>query len=256
MRLAIMQPYLFPYVGYFQLASAVDRFVFLDDVQYIQRGWINRNRFPMNGEPQYFTVPVRHGGQHARIKDVMVAAEQHRMMRQTVKTVGQRYQRSPEFSRVFPIFEAVMRRREVSIAEMAMESVRSVFQYLECGPAWVVSSSRDYANRHLSGQDRVIDICRQEGASLYVNPPNGRYLYSSSVFRGQGVELRFLNPVMEPYDNGPGTFLPAMSIIDLLMHLPKDEVRRQIQTVFLDDQDQVAGLDGNTRTVESLAACP
>ena len=68
--------------------------------------------------------------------------------------------------------------------------------------------------------------------------------------------MRFLNPVMEPYDNGPGTFLPAMSIIDLLMHLPKDEVRRQIQTVFLDDQDQVAAMDGNTRSVESLAACP
>ena len=62
MRLAIMQPYLFPYVGYFQLAAAVDRFVFLDDVQYIQRGWINRNRFPMDGEPRYFTVPVRDGG--------------------------------------------------------------------------------------------------------------------------------------------------------------------------------------------------
>ncbi len=165
MRLAIMQPYLFPYVGYFQLASAVDRFVFFDDVQYIQRGWINRNRFPIDGEPHYFTVPVKHGGHHSMIKDVMVATEQHRMLRQLVKTVGQRYQRAPQYSRVFPIFEAVIGRRDVSIAQMAAESVRAVFRYLGAGPAWVVSSSRNYGNGNLSGQERLIDICRQEGAA-------------------------------------------------------------------------------------------
>lgn len=241
MRLAIMQPYLFPYVGYFQLAAAVDRFVFLDDVQYIQRGWINRNRFPMDGEPRYFTVPVRHGGQHAMIKDVMVATEQHRMIRQTIKTVGQRYQRAPQFSRVFPIFEAVMRRREISIADMAIESVRSVYQYLDCGPAWVVSSARNYRNRQLSGQDRVIDICRQEGAILYVNPPNGRYLYSAQVFRENGVALRFLNPVIEPYPQGSEAFLAAMSILDLLMHLPREEVRRHVANVSLDDPSDAPG---------------
>src|SRR5688572_18113469 len=70
MKLAIMQPYFFPYLGYFQLIYASDKFVFYDDVNYIKSGWINRNRLLLNGEAKYFTVPLSGASSYSKISRV------------------------------------------------------------------------------------------------------------------------------------------------------------------------------------------
>ncbi len=75
MKIAIMQPYIFPYIGYFQLIHAADVFVFYDDVNYINRGWINRNRILLNGKDQLFTIPCKEASQNKLIKDIEVLAD-------------------------------------------------------------------------------------------------------------------------------------------------------------------------------------
>ena len=72
MKLAIMQPYLFPYLGYFQLIAAVDKFVFYDDVNFIKNGWINRNRLLISGKVNYITIPLSGASSFLKINQVLV----------------------------------------------------------------------------------------------------------------------------------------------------------------------------------------
>lgn len=68
-----MQPYLFPYLGYFQLIQAVDKFILLDDVNFIKRGWVNRNRILVNGKDHLFSLPLQRASQFKKINDLKLA---------------------------------------------------------------------------------------------------------------------------------------------------------------------------------------
>lgn len=228
MKIAVMQPYLFPYVGYYQLVAAVDRFVFFDDVNFIVRGWINRNRILVGGEPRYFTVPLRGVSQNALINSVAVMADDPKWSRQILDTLRQTYAKAPFRAAVMPIVEEVLLGTGPSISVMAESSVRRVCEYVGISPSWATSSMRDYGNRHLKAQERVIDICRREGASAYINPANGRALYSVSDFARAGLDLGFLRPTLSSYPQRATEFVPGLSILDLLMNVPPEEARRHL----------------------------
>ncbi len=220
-----MQPYFFPYLGYFQLMHAVDRFVVADDVSFIKQGWINRNRLLINGEAAYITVPLKRHPAAALIRDVEIADGPTRRWRGTMlKTIANFYRRAPSFDRVYPLVERVVAAPFTSIADMARASLREVCDYLAIRPA-LVESSAVYGNAHLKGQDRVIDTCRTERASEYVNAIGGQALYSREAFAASGIRLRFLCSEMTPYPQAGGEFVPSLSIIDVLMSNPPDAAR-------------------------------
>jgi hypothetical protein len=217
-KLAIMQPYLFPYLGYFQLVHAVDTFVVYDDVAFIKQGWINRNRLLINGQPAYFTVPVKHASSFTLIRDAVVDDDPQnaRWVEKTLKTVDIAYRRAPEFQRVFPMVEAVLTAPTRRIAELALASVKAVMHALDLRREWI-DSSTCFENAHLKGEDRVLAICRQQGASEYVNALGGKELYSRERFAAEGIRLRFLQPRSVTYRQFHAPFVPWLSIIDVLM---------------------------------------
>src|SRR6266849_8539370 len=178
-----MQPYLFPYIGYFQLLHAVDRFVMYDDVTFIKQGWINRNRMLVNGRPSYFSVPVKHASSFRLIRDTLVDddPQNERWVEKILKTFGNAYRRAPEFARVFPIVEAVFRRPTNRVAELAVMSLKSVADFLDIRTELVETSTR-YDNSQLKATSRVLAICKAEGATEYVNVAGGRELYSRDRF--------------------------------------------------------------------------
>jgi hypothetical protein len=233
MKLGIMQPYLFPYIGYFQLMHAVDRFVVYDDVAFIKQGWINRNRILINGCPSYFSVPVRHASSFRAIRDTLIDddPEHARCVERLLKTVGNAYRRAPEFARVFPIVEAVLTRATDRVADMAVASLRAVADLLEIRTDWVDSSAR-YGNGHLKGEERVLAICRAERATDYVNASGGRELYTRARFEAAGLRLHYLQSRAIEYRQFKNPFVPSLSIIDVLMFNTRDTVRR-----FLDLYD-------------------
>ena len=212
-----MQPYLFPHIGYFQLMHAVDRFVVADDVQFIKQGWINRNRLLINGNATYFSVPLKRHAAAALIKDVEINDAPGRRWRTTLlKTIANFYRRAPSFDAVYPIVERVIGGPFTTIADMARASLREVRDYLGI-PASIVDSSARYANAHLKGQDRVIDTCRAEGATDYVNAIGGRALYSREVFLAHGIRLHFICSDAIEYSQFKPPFVPSLSVIDVLM---------------------------------------
>ena len=216
--LGIMQPYLFPYLGYFQLLHAVDQFVVYDDVAFIKQGWINRNRILINGRPSYVTVPVKHASSFALIQETVVDGDGQnaRWVEKTLKTIDQAYRRAPEFGRVFPVIEAVFKSPTRRVAELATASLTAVMPLLGLRTRWVDSSAR-YGNAHLKGGDRVLAICRAEGATDYVNVAGGRELYRAERFAAEGIRLHFIRSRPVEYCQFHAPFVPGLSIIDVLM---------------------------------------
>ena len=222
MMIAVMQPYLFPHLPYYQLMYAVDKFVVADDMAYIKQGWINRNRLLINGVAAYFTVPVRRHSADALIRDVMID-DAGRWRLTMVRTISNFYRRAPHFDDVFPMVERVLCGSFTGISEMARASLIEVFRYLAL-PIDLVPSSAVYQNAHLKGQARVIDICRTEAASEYINSLGGWELYSPAAFESHGIRLRFLKPDEIQYPQFDGPFLPSLSVIDALMFNSRSQV--------------------------------
>ncbi len=226
-KLAIMQPYLFPYIGYFQLINAVDKFVVYDDVAFIKQGWINRNNILVNNYPFLFTVPVKNISSYSLILDIEVANGidwQTKLLR----TIKYSYQKAPYYKRVFRIIENVFTSDNQYISKVAINSIKEVIKYLELSTE-LQDSSTSYTNNALSAQARVLDICQQELASQYINPLGGIELYSKNAFRNQGIELSFINSKPIRYKQVKNNFIPNLSIIDILMFNSPKEVKAMLQ---------------------------
>lgn len=233
MKLAIMQPYFFPYIGYFQLIGLVDKFVAYDDVSYIRQGWINRNRILLNGKDHVVSVPLVDASSYRMIKDTLIHKDKYGAFKEKFsKTLLQSYGKAPFNGVVRELVQRVLDSEGVSIGRLAINSLKAVCGYLGLQSA-IVDTSAVYQNDHLHAQDRVLDICRKEGASVYVNPPGGAALYQKNVFAENGIELMFLKPKPISYRQYDNEFVPWLSIIDVLMFNPVEKVRAMLSEIEL-----------------------
>ena len=217
MTIAIMQPYVLPYIGYMQLMSAVDTFILYDDVAWINRGWINRNRLLINGQEYMFTIPVRDASQNKRINEVHIS-DDPKWRGKLLKTIEQGYRKAPHYQTVMPLTEKVVNFATDSIAELAYFSLHELNQYLGL-TARLVPSSDIYGNTDLKAQARIMDICKQEQATRYINPIGGLDLYDKPTFAQAGIELNFMNSraIAYPQLTKNADFMPWLSILDVLM---------------------------------------
>lgn len=227
MRLAIMQPYLFPYPGYYQLLDKSDVFVIYDDVQYIRRGWINRNRLWVNGSGEYmFTLPVRKAPRETPIHAIELS--DFPGWRSTfLKTLKMAYGQADHFTWAFGLIRDILkqdRQRLISLLSDSISICREAFGI----ETTLLSSSRLFRNDHLDGMDRILDICSKLQARKYLNLPGGRHLYVASAFASRGIELAYLSPGV-PQPAGPGRDRNAvLSIIDLMMWRGRAGVRHML----------------------------
>jgi len=215
MRLAIMQPYLFPYLGYFQLAASVDRFVVYDDVTFIKNGWINRNRILLAGAPHYLTVPLAGASSSRRIDEVRTQPRE-RWLGKLLEQLRHAYGRAPQYAPVSRLVEQVLSDSTDSIARLSAKSVIDTCAYLGLETTFVTTST-GYGNEALRSEARVIDICAREHASTYVNLPGGRTLYDAGTFAAASIDLEFVDTALPVYPQFGAPFVPGLSIIDVLM---------------------------------------
>ena len=191
MKLGIMQPYFFPYIGYFQLMNAVDEFVVYDNIEFTKKGWINRNRILVNGTDSYITIPLRKDSDYLDIRDRYLAdiwsVEKKKMLNRIVES----YRKSPNFDSAYPIIEKCILFEESNLFSFVLNSLYLVKEHLEIATSISISSTlpTDHA---LKAEERVIDICKARKASIYLNPIGGIKLYDKDRFRGEGIELYFL----------------------------------------------------------------
>lgn len=225
--IAVMQPYLFPYIGYFQLAAQSDRFVFSNDRKFINSGWINRNRLRVNNEPSLFTIPLHRPSKNGMIDEAEVRLDD-RFLHKFKRTLQHNYARAPHLDAITQLCEDVFSDPPATIDQLASRSVCKVMAYL--GLTFDCCDSRGrYDNDHLKGQARVIDTVLKENGTHYLNLPGGRELYDEQRFAEVGLTLEFVQPVNEPYRQAGEPYIPFLSILDVLLWNDRDTVCQWLQ---------------------------
>lgn len=232
MKTGIMQPYFFPYLGYWQLMNAVDTYVILDDVAYIKRGWINRNFIKLNGAAHRFGIQISRVSQNSRINELSLF-DDGCWRENLLKTLRIAYHRAPHYAAVSALFERTLNCGQDRLSEFLGFGIREVAAYLHLDARIVVASEMDKQNP-LKGQDRILDLCSRLKTDTYINAIGGRELYERERFHQQGMELCFLK--MDEgitYPQGEGDFIPSLSILDVMMYNDPEEIARMLNRYTL-----------------------
>lgn len=224
MKLGIMQPYLFPYIGYWQLIDCVDEFVIMEDINYIKQGYINRNTILVNGKEYRFIFELKGASQNKLINEIEIGNNRDRIL----KTIEINYKKAPQYKTVFPMLESVVECPENNLARYISNSIVKISEFLGMDTK-IISSCDIERDRELKAQDMVLDICNRMKASTYINAIGGTQLYSKDVFKENGVELFFLKTGNVRYNQTGSEFVPNLSIIDVMMFNSKDDVRNLLQ---------------------------
>lgn len=227
MKLGVMQPYFFPYIGYFQLIRAVDVFVVYDDVNYIKKGWINRNNILSNGEGQLITLPLQGASQNKLINHIEIGG-QHRIL----QSLRCNYGKAPYFDAIYAVIEDILMQTEKNLAHFLDYQLRQICGYLELKPHWHISSKLAKDNE-LRGQEKILAICEELGATHYINMLGGKTLYDKKLFAERGLDLTFIQPNAVSYCQFGNEFVPNLSIIDVLMFNDREQCARLLESYQL-----------------------
>lgn len=233
MKLAIMQPYFMPYIGYFQLIKAVDKFIVYDDVNYIKRGWINRNNILVNNQSSLFSIPVSKSSQNSKINEVMINSDTFEIWKQNfLRTLEYNYKKAPFYNSVMKLLSNMFAENYFSISHLATQSICLTCDYLNIECQLDISSELNIGN-DLSGMERILDICLEVGATKYINPIGGVDLYSKDIFIQHGIDLSFIKSGDVIYKQFNNEFVPWLSIIDVLMFNSPEEINKMLDVYQL-----------------------
>lgn len=220
-----MQPYFLPYIGYFQLIAASDLFIVYDNIKYTKKGWINRNRLLLNGADSYFTLPLKSAPDSMNVVDRELAPDfnRGRMLNQFAGA----YAKAPHYRETMELLEQIIRYPEDNLFGYIDHSIRAVCERLGIKTMIQISSRLDI-DHQLKGQDKVVALCLRAGANEYLNPIGGVELYSQDHFQSNGVALKFLKSRPFEYEQFSGTFVPWLSIVDVMMFNSVDKIKSLI----------------------------
>ena len=226
MKLAIMQPYFFPYIGYFQLINSVDKFIFYDDVNYIKGGWVNRNNILVNGNNFWITLQLKKASPNKNINEIYVGNNKGKI----IKTIYQYYKKAPYFNHCIPIIDLIFNNINsgMLLSSVAALTIKEVAKYLAIDVKFEFSSLVYENTKLLRKEDRLIKICKLNGAKTYINPIGGKSLYTKEIFKKNDIDLFFLKTLPIEYKQFKDKFVPNLSIIDVMMFNSIEKIREML----------------------------
>lgn len=238
MKIAIMQPYIFPYIGYWQLINAVDTFVILDDVNFIMRGYINRNNILIDGNSKLFTISLSGSSQNKLISETKLAFSDKE--RQTfLKSFQMAYKKAPYFDDFYPILEDIILTKTDDLTDFLYKSLVKTLAYLGMNKT-ILRSSQIKKDNSLRAEDRIIAICKELNTDMYINPIGGMSLYSKENFNKEKMELRFIKTLFDEikYPQFKNDFVPNLSFLDVLMFNSKEQITNMLSKYTLIEMDK------------------
>ncbi len=224
-----MQPYFLPYIGYFQLISAADKFVIYDNIEYTKKGWINRNRMLSNKRDTLFSIALKKAPDHAHVCEREIADSFKRA--KFLNQIKGAYSRAPYFSDTYKVIEEIIQNPETNLFNYIKHSVKSICAHLDIDTK-IITSSEVNIDHTLKGQDKVIAICRELGASTYINASGGKDLYTREAFLSDGITLKFIETQPFQYPQFGEDFIPWLSILDVMMFNSPDVIKATINNKY------------------------
>lgn len=226
-----MQPYIFPYIGYFQLINAVEKFIILDDVNFINRGWINRNKIINNGREYLFTIPLKKKSQNKLINTLYIS-DDYIWKKKFLKTLENSYKKAMFCDDVIELITRIIKYDEKNLSKYIYNSIVEVCSFLNIETKYVETSAI-YPKKTLKSEKRIIDICLIEKAENYINPIGGQDIYNKENFCKNNIELFFLKTNKIDYKQFTNNFIPSLSIIDVMMFNGKEEIKKMLNNYEL-----------------------
>lgn len=226
MKVGIMQPYFLPYIGYWQLLNAVDKYIIYDDVNFIKGGWINRNRILVNKEPKMLTLRLNGASPNKLINEIEIQ-DNNIQRKKILKTIDASYRKAPYFNIIYPLVEEVINFDELNMVKFIENSFKVICRYLDIKTELVLSSNIN-KNNELKSQDKVIDVCKKLKVTEYYNAIGGQELYSYDEFKKEKIELKFLKTSDIKYKQFDNNFVSNLSILDILMFNSKEEIKKML----------------------------
>jgi len=227
-----MQPYFFPYIGYYQLLNYVDQYVIYDNIEFTRKGWINRNRILVNGRDELISLPLRKDSDFLHIRDRVLSDTWSIEKRKMLNRIREAYRRAPFFDSVFPLIERCINYPDGNLFRFLHHSVIETAAFVGIHTP-VIVSSEVVIDHLLKSQDKVLAICQALGTTSYINPIGGIDLYNKEFFHAHGIELRFLKAAEIRYQQFSENFCPNLSIIDVLMFNSREEVKKMLSSFNL-----------------------
>ena len=224
MKVGIMQPYFFPYIGYFQLINAVDVFVIYDNIQYTKKGWINRNRILVNGTDEYITLPVKKDSDFLNVDQRFLADTFEKDKIKIVRKIKESYRNAPFYEQAYYLIDDVFTDYSLNLFEFIFNSIIKICDYLDI-KTQIVGSSKINIDHGLKSEKKVISICNTFNTSIYINSIGGMELYSKDEFEKNKIKLFFLETQKTEYKQFDHDFVPWLSIIDVLMFNSRDQIK-------------------------------
>lgn len=224
-----MQPYFFPYLGYFQLIGSVDLFIMYDNIKYTKKGWINRNRMLQNGNDVIFSLPLQSDSDSLDVCQRKLAADFNRD--KMLNQFRGAYRRAPHFEQTYPLLKQIVGYEDTNLFRFLHQSIVRICKYLDI-TTQISISSNIAINHDLKSQDKVLALCEAVGANTYVNAIGGMDLYSKDVFRDKYIDLKFIRSLPFEYPQFGNEFVPWLSIIDVMMFNPVDAIKTCISTNY------------------------
>jgi hypothetical protein len=229
MKIGIMQPYFFPYIGYFQLINSVDEFVVYDNIQFTKKGWINRNRILVNHKDDYITIPLKKDSEFLNVQERFISETWPLDRKKMLNRVLESYRKAPYFEQAYALFESCLNCDENNIFNFIHNSLHETLNYLSINTKVVVSSSIEIDHK-LKSENKVLAICKKQNATTYINPIGGIDLYSKEKFKSSGINLQFQKSNFIEYKQFNNEFVPWLSILDVIMFNSKNDIQ-----IFLKD---------------------
>lgn len=236
MKLGIMQPYFMPYIGYWQLMNAVDKYVIYDDVNFIKGGWINRNRILVNGEPRYFNLPMLGASSNKLINEIKVNNNPV-LIAKNLRILEGAYQKAPYYECICQLMSEIMNCQQDSLGLYIFESFKIICNYLDINTELILSSDLS-KNCDLKGQEKVLAICSELGATEYYNAIGGQELYSYEEFEKNNIKLKFLNTSDVTYHQFDNDFQSNLSIIDVMMFNSREKIKEMLKMYSLIENEK------------------
>ena len=208
-----------PYLGYWQLMAAVDKYVVYDDFNYIKGGWVSRNNILLNGRKYMFTIILK-GASPNKIFNEVEIGDDFRKFRKTLESA---YKKAPYYAETMALLEQIFTYEQKDLGHWMLHQFQCVLDYLGIDTELILSSTIE-KNNELRAEDKVKHICHLLGADTYYNAIGGQELYDKDDFKVDGLNLYFVKTDFVPYSQGKNDFVPGLSMIDVLMHNSKEEV--------------------------------
>ena len=225
-----MQPYLFPYIGYWQLIANSDEFIFFDVVQYNKKSWMNRNRIlhpDKSKDFQYISVPVKKYSKGTSISDVVLNNDEKWQDKILGQLTVYKKLKAPFYDETIKLIKTIFSKNYESLFSLSIESTTIICNYLDIDLKYQIALDIDFDREKIEGPgDWALEISKALKATHYINPYSGYEIFDEDKYNTNGIDIEFLKSNLTPYEQSwREDFQAGLSIIDIMMFKSKDEIK-------------------------------